>query len=202
MWNSGICCFNKTKWLHSRSFFSFLSFFLFFFFGCPGHMEFPGQGPGIRSESKLQLKPQLQQTRSSIHCTGPDPQSSIGSCIPVLLKCHRSHCATAGTPRFFFLSFLFSFVFLGPHLRHMEVPRPGVESQLQLQAYSTATATPDPSCICEIASCRNARCLARWERPGIEPHPHRYYVRFLRVKNPCQVKEKLWAHFKSVLWLH
>ena len=32
----------------------------------------------------------------------------------------------------------------------MEVPRPGVKSELQLLAYSTATATPDPSCICDL----------------------------------------------------
>ena len=38
---------------------------------------------------------------------------------------------------FFFL------VFLGPNPRHMEVPRLGAESELQLQAYTTATATPD-----------------------------------------------------------
>ena len=43
---------------------------------------------------------------------------------------------------FFFFFFL---VFLGPHLRHMEVPRLGVEAELQLPAYTTATATPDPS---------------------------------------------------------
>ena len=35
--------------------------------------------------------------------------------------------------------------FLGPHLRHMEVPRLGAESELQLPAYTTATATRDPS---------------------------------------------------------
>ena len=33
--------------------------------------------------------------------------------------------------------------FLGPHSRHMEVPRLGVESELQLLAYTTATATRD-----------------------------------------------------------
>ena len=38
----------------------------------------------------------------------------------------------------------FLFVFLGPHLWHMEVPRLGVESELQLLAYTTATAMPDP----------------------------------------------------------
>ena len=39
------------------------------------------------------------------------------------------------------------FFFLGPHTWHMEVPRLGVESELQLSAYAIATATPDPSCI-------------------------------------------------------
>ena len=33
---------------------------------------------------------------------------------------------------------------------HMEVPRLGVQSELQLMAHTTATATPDPSCICDL----------------------------------------------------
>ena len=41
-------------------------------------------------------------------------------------------------------SILFFFVFLRPHLLHMEVPRLGVRSELQLPAYTTATATLDP----------------------------------------------------------
>ena len=36
------------------------------------------------------------------------------------------------------------FCFLGPHLRHMEVPRLGVQLELQLPAYTTATATLVP----------------------------------------------------------
>jgi len=36
---------------------------------------------------------------------------------------------------------------LGPHLQHMEVPRRGVESELQLPAYATTRATWDPSYI-------------------------------------------------------
>ena len=46
----------------------------------------------------------------------------------------------------FFFSFLsfFSFVFLGPHPQHMEVPRLGVKWELQLSAYTAATARPDP----------------------------------------------------------
>ena len=48
----------------------------------------------------------------------------------------------------FFVLFRF-FVFLGPHLQHMEVPRLGVKSELWLPAYTTATATWDLSCICD-----------------------------------------------------
>ena len=40
---------------------------------------------------------------------------------------------------------IFILCFLGPHLRHMEVPRLGVELELQLPAYTTATVTQDPS---------------------------------------------------------
>ena len=38
----------------------------------------------------------------------------------------------------------YSFWFLGSHLWHAEVPRLGVESELQLLASTTATAMPDP----------------------------------------------------------
>ena len=40
--------------------------------------------------------------------------------------------------------FLLSLCFLGPPLWHMEVPRLGVQSELQLLTYTTATAIPDP----------------------------------------------------------
>ena len=48
----------------------------------------------------------------------------------------------------FFCLFGF-FCFLWLHMWHMEVPRLGVESELQLLAYTTATATQDPICICD-----------------------------------------------------
>ena len=44
-----------------------------------------------------------------------------------------------------FLCFLGDFCFLGPHLRHVEVPRRGAELELQLPASATATAAPDPN---------------------------------------------------------
>ena len=47
------------------------------------------------------------------------------------------------------LSLLLLLLLLQPHLWHMEIPRPGVESELQqLQAYITATAMLDPGYIC------------------------------------------------------
>ena len=44
----------------------------------------------------------------------------------------------------------------------MEVPRLGVESELQLLAYTAATATPDPSHICDI-------CHSLWQRWILNP---------------------------------
>ena len=46
---------------------------------------------------------------------------------------------------------IFSFSgFLGPHLRHMEVPKLGVESEPPPPAYTTATATRDLSRLCDL----------------------------------------------------
>ena len=42
---------------------------------------------------------------------------------------------------FYFILFYLSFVFLGPHPWHMEVPRLGAQLELKLLAYTTATAT-------------------------------------------------------------
>ena len=48
------------------------------------------------------------------------------------------------------LSKCISFCPVGHHPRHIEVPRLGVESELQLPAYATATATKDPSRVCDL----------------------------------------------------
>ena len=44
------------------------------------------------------------------------------------------------------------FIFLELYLYHMDVPKLGVESELQLLAYATATVMPDPSRICSLHS--------------------------------------------------
>ena len=48
---------------------------------------------------------------------------------------------------------LFVFFFLGLHPQHMEVPRLGDESELQLLAYATATTTQNPSCVWNLHHC-------------------------------------------------
>ena len=64
-------------------------------------------------------------------------------CVAVrisLLKLQKNNPRSQGLFSFFF--------FLQLYPRHMEVPNPGVELELQLLAYATAMATLDPSHIC------------------------------------------------------
>ena len=49
----------------------------------------------------------------------------------------------------FKIKIVYNFFFLGSHQRHTEVPRLGVEYELQLLAYTTATAMENPSHICD-----------------------------------------------------
>ena len=103
-----------------------LSALRFLFFGCVHDIwTFPGQGSNLPHSSNLMHF--SDHARSLILCATRE-----------LLFCHF----------FSFLSFLF--VFVGPHLWPMEVPRLGVELELQLLAYTTATAVPDPSSVCDL----------------------------------------------------
>ena len=61
-----------------------------------------------------------------------------------------------------FLSFSFFFCFSGPYLWHMQVPRLGVESELQLPATATATATLGLSHICDLHH-------SSWQRRVLNP---------------------------------
>ena len=63
---------------------------------------------------------------------------------------------------------VFFLFFLGAHLQHMEVPRPGVKLELHLQACTTAMAMPDLSSIFDpTAACGNAGSLTHGVRPGL-----------------------------------
>ena len=69
----------------------------------------------------------------------------VTTCRSSLKKC----LGKSSTDLLFYLYFYF-LVFLGPHWWHMEVPRLGVESELQKLTYTTATALRDPSHICDL----------------------------------------------------
>ena len=49
----------------------------------------------------------------------------------------------------------------------MEVPKLGVQLELQLLAYATATGTPDPSHVCDLYHSSQQYRILNW--PGIEP---------------------------------
>ena len=71
---------------------------------------------------------------------------------------------------------IFKNFFLALHLWHMEVPRLGVEWELQLPAYAIATATPDPSHVCDL---HNSSWQCQILRPGIEPDSSCILVKFV-----------------------
>ena len=75
--------------------------------------------------------------------TGSSPERSawggLCECQCTVESFHFLLVGKEGVLRHFFL-FCFVFVFLGPHSQHMEVPRLGVELELQLLA------TPQPQC--------------------------------------------------------
>ena len=56
-----------------------------------------------------------------------------------------------------FKLYFFFFLFRATPAAYMEVPRWGVESELQLPAYTTVIAMPDPSHICEL-QCSSQQC--------------------------------------------
>ena len=74
---------------------------------------------------------------------------SSGSSVPNIHDIENKQVPCFGGGGGFFVVFLF-FRFLGPLLRHMEVPRLGVEWELQLPPYTTATATPDLGHVCDL----------------------------------------------------
>ena len=84
---------------------------------------------------------------------------------------------------FFYLCMCVS---LGPNPWHMEVPRLGFESELQLPAYTTARATPNLSRICNLScSSRQHRILSP---PNKARDPTRIFMDTSPVLNPLSHK--------------
>ena len=99
-------------------------------------------------------------------------------------------------PLFFLKFFFFFFVFLGPHPWHMEVPRLGIESELQLLTYATAAAIPYPSMSVICTTTHGSAGSLAW--PGIEPTSSWIRVRFVTAE-PWQ-KLPLFKGWLDYLW--
>ena len=108
---------------------------------------------GISPSSRYHFR-NIVATKSTPHrwCGSPGqpPQTSCH-----IYSCHISaNCMCVylciGTLWFLDFFFIFFFTFLGLHSEHMEVPKLGVQSELQLPAYTTSTPTQDLSHICNF----------------------------------------------------
>ena len=82
----------------------------------------------------------------------------------------------------------------------MEIPRLGVESELQLLAYTIATATSYPSASSTHTTAHgNAGSLTSWARPEIEPETLWFLLRFVsaaprrELQNTSTLKTSQWA---------
>ena len=71
----------------------------------------------------------------------------------------------------------------------MEVPKPGVQSELQRRAYARATAKWDPWAVSATytAAQGNARSLTHWASPGIEPTSSQILVGFVTAEPQWKV---------------
>ena len=105
---------------------------------------------------------------SLTHCAGlesnPRLCSNPSHCSWVLNPLHHSRNSC-----FFNFLIFWSFVFLGPHLQHMEIPRLGVNWNCSYRPM------PQPqqcgiqaTCVTYIIAHWNAGSLTHWERPGME----------------------------------
>ena len=88
--------------------------------------------------------------------------------------------------------FILFFCFLGPHAWYMEVPRLGVESELQLPAYARITATWIWAVSATYTTDHsNTRSLTHWVRPGIKLTSSWILVGFVN----CWKEGNSWAFF-------
>ena len=92
-----------------------------------------------------------------------DSQVAISAAQQPLMACPSLVWWVLGYALFYSPSdhFFFFFHFM-PAVKHMEVPRLGIKSELQLQAYVTDTVMPDPSHVCDL-------CHSLWQHEILNP---------------------------------
>ena len=75
---------------------------------------------------------------------------------------------------------MYAIIFFSCRATPAEVPRLGVESELQLWAYATAIAAWDPSRICDLHTAHgNPGSPTHGARPGIEPTSSQILIGFI-----------------------
>ena len=140
----------------------------------PHHLQLSAQKEPSLTHSHPPLSPEALPSLHSA-CWLPPPSLGLCTCSPSTWDVRRAERVGAGgcaqkvllpatttcylkpSPASWailealaFPRFVFGFGFLGPHPQYMEVPRLGVDSELQLPAYATATATMDLSHVCDL----------------------------------------------------
>ena len=124
------------------------------------------QSCGKAGSCRLGVKPASQYFSDSANAIVSQQEFlhpySRNSYTPILSSspCGSSNCLRAldhpavrvGRNSWGFLDVFKTFFFVvpGPHPWHMEVPRLGMESELQMLAYTTATTMPDPNRVCSL----------------------------------------------------
>ena len=91
-----------------------------------------------------------------------DSQVAISAAQQPLMACPFLVWWVLGYALFYSPSDHFFFFHFIPAVKHMEVPRLGIKSELQLQAYVTDTVMPDPSHVCDL-------CHSLWQHEILNP---------------------------------
>ena len=99
-------------------------------------------------------------------------------------------------------TFFFFPHFLGLHLQHMEVPRLGVELELQLLAYTTAMGNPSHTCDLRDSSWQ-CQIPTQWARPRIKPASSGTLLGFVSAAPQWELLiGNSWFHWFSLLFFY
>ena len=138
-----------------------------------------------RSQARTKSKPRLwptPQLRQCLILQSTEPGQVLNRHLSRATAARfLTSCTTAGTPRY---SYSITILYGGWYwpIFLLDVPRLGVEMELQLLVYTTATATPDLSGICDLHTPQTGARSDPWpaqQGQGSNLHPRGHYVEIL-----------------------
>ena len=109
------------------------------------------QGQGLNALPKRGLTSYPEESTSKTHADSPQEENTFpfvnppNHCRHYQYFCNRQHSQIPFLV-FYCCCYYYYFCFLGLHLQHMEIPKLGIKSVLQLPAYTTATQDLNPIC--------------------------------------------------------